>query len=193
MKQSMQVLTSTETVNWYTPSKYIEMARQVMGSIDLDPASCDVAQSWIKADFYYCGKVYNGLDMPYYKNVWLNPPFDNTALWCTKLYNEIAKGNVDQAIILVNSNHGYKWYEELWRKFPVCCARERIEFLTDVNEDEIKWGTAKSVQIGDHRLMTKGQAKRGQTFAYYGNNIEAFYNVFSPIGRVIVPKKANNV
>lgn len=25
--QAMQVLTSTDTVNWYTPSKYIEMTR----------------------------------------------------------------------------------------------------------------------------------------------------------------------
>ncbi len=193
MKQSMQVLTSTETVNWYTPPKYIEMARSVMGNIDFDPASCKIAQSWIKAAVYCDGSEqrYNGLQQPYWGNIWLNPPFDNTALWLQKLYLEIHKGHVDQAIVLVNSNHGYKWYEEFWRKFPVCCARERIEFLTDPTLDDLRTGNYSQYVINHQILKRVGQAKRGQTFAYYGPNIEAFYSVFSPIGRVIIPKKAS--
>lgn len=189
--QAMQVLTSKNTVNWYTPPKYIEMARHVMGSIDLDSASCTVAQSWIKAYNYYgLDNVYgNGLTMSWFGNVWLNPPFDNTALWLQKTYAEIDKGNISQAMLLVNSNHGYKWYEELWRKFPVCCVRERIEFITDWDSDDINYGNGKAVWIGDHELMTKGQAKRGQTFAYYGSNVELFYETFKHIGRVIIPKK----
>ena len=34
--------------DWYTPEMYIEMARKVMGSIDLDPASDSVAQKPVK-------------------------------------------------------------------------------------------------------------------------------------------------
>jgi len=29
---------------WYTPPHYIESARKVLGSIDLDPASCELPQ-----------------------------------------------------------------------------------------------------------------------------------------------------
>ncbi len=46
-------LTSKETVEWYTPGRYVELARQVMGSIDLDPASNELAQTWIKAKTFY--------------------------------------------------------------------------------------------------------------------------------------------
>ena len=96
MKQSMAVLTSKNTVSWYTPSKYIEMARQVMGNIDLDPASCDVAQSWINADVYYANKPWlndNGLALPWKGNIWVNWPFDDSTLWAKKMYSEIDKGS----------------------------------------------------------------------------------------------------
>lgn len=189
--QAMQVLTSAEHVNWYTPPMYIEMARTVMGSIGLDPASCHVAQSWIKADDYLTleREFHDGLNTQWHSNVWLNPPFDNTALWLQKLYSEIQKGNIDQAMVLVNSNHGYKWYEQLWRMLPVCCAEKRIEFITDYDPTAIMYGTANPYYINTHTLMTKGQAKRGQTFAYYGPNVQLFYDTFKTIGRVIVPKK----
>lgn len=188
--QPMQALTSAEHVNWYTPPKYIEMARTVMGSISLDPASCAVAQSWINAKQYYgLDNALNGLQEGWYSNVWCNPPFDNTALWLQWFYKQIAMSTINQAILLVNSNHGYKWYEQLWRTFPVCCVEKRIEFITDYNPVEIMYGTATPYYINTYTLQTKGQAKRGQTFAYYGDNVAAFYNIFKTIGRVIIPKK----
>jgi hypothetical protein len=44
---------SDACVEWYTPTLYIEMAREVLGNIDLDPASNDLAQQSIKATQYF--------------------------------------------------------------------------------------------------------------------------------------------
>ena len=38
---------------WYTPPAIIEAARNVMGSIDLDPASCYEANKIVKATEHY--------------------------------------------------------------------------------------------------------------------------------------------
>lgn len=53
MKQAMRVLTSSETAEWYTPPYITDMVRQFMGDIDLDPASCEAANRWIKAKRIY--------------------------------------------------------------------------------------------------------------------------------------------
>ena len=46
-------LKSSESVEWYTPKKYIEAARIVMGNIDLDPASSKMANEIVKAPAYF--------------------------------------------------------------------------------------------------------------------------------------------
>jgi hypothetical protein len=44
---------SDAPIEWYTPPHYVFMARQVLGKIDLDPASNEVAQAWIQAAKYF--------------------------------------------------------------------------------------------------------------------------------------------
>lgn len=47
------VTNNSKDDEWYTPAKYIEAAREVLGSIDLDPASNDFANETVKASVYY--------------------------------------------------------------------------------------------------------------------------------------------
>ena len=70
---------SAETVEWYTPPSLVEMARTVLGGIDLDPASCEQANRVVRArhiltesaDALTCAAdAWRGLD----GGVFINPP-----------------------------------------------------------------------------------------------------------------------
>jgi len=64
---------SSESNEHYTPSMVVEAARIALGAIDLDPASCAVANERVRADrFFSYGD--NGYRQPWFGRVFLNPP-----------------------------------------------------------------------------------------------------------------------
>lgn len=172
MTQPMSVLTSQTTQEWYTPPYIIERARSLLGTIDLDPCSAELPQTWIKATTYYT------LDRPAKKpwsgRVWLNPPFDDTKPWIENLekrFLEVRNNRhlaVSEALALVNSALGYKWYEELWINYAVCCLRDRLCFVNEQGK-------------------TVGQAKKGQTIVYFGYRYSDFRDCFGDLGRILIP------
>lgn len=87
---------------WYTPSEIIEAARQAMGSIDIDPASSEIANEVVKAAEYYTAET-NGLDKKLHGNVWMNPPYasDLIGKFISKIVDE--REDYEQAIVLVNN------------------------------------------------------------------------------------------
>lgn len=165
MNQSMSVLTSQATVEWYTPPHIIERARACLGGIDLDPASNAVAQQWIQAGEYYSAdEAISGLARPWRGRVWLNPPFDDTPAWVSRW---LRAPEMTAGLLLVNSAPGYVWWERLWSECPVILLRERLRF---VRPDGIP-----------------GQAKKGQTIAYRGANYRAFMDAFGDLGKLVLP------
>lgn len=117
---------------WYTPAQYVNAAREVMGSIELDPASCTVANQIVKAERYYTQEQ-NGLVQNWKScSIWLNPPFGSTngksnmAMWTAKLIEEYAASSVKQAVLLCMANTEASWFEPLWT-YPICfpCPRGR--------------------------------------------------------------------
>ncbi len=148
---------------WYTPSKYIEAARAVMGSIDLDPASCELAQETVQAGQYFTIDD-NGLTKEWRGNVWLNPPYskESVGLFAAKLVEETA--NLSQAIVLVNNATDTQWFHEMASvATAICFIRSRIKF-NDKN------GTPANTPV------------QGQVCLYVGGNHMKFCQVFSSFG-----------
>jgi phage N-6-adenine-methyltransferase len=155
----------TGEVERYTPSQYIEKARTVMGSIDLDPASCDVAQIIVGATTFYT--VFDdGLSKEWNGNVWLNPPYHRELVrrFVNKLVTELATGRIKQAIMLTNNSTDTDWFREAVSVCQaVCFVKGRINFLESDGVTEL--------------CPTQGQA-----FFYYGTDVERFCSEFCKIG-----------
>lgn len=152
---------------WYTPSEYIEAAREVMGAIDLDPASSESAQATVKAAEYFSAER-NGLNQPWHGRVFLNPPYaaQQVSAFVGKLVGEVKAERVDQAILLVNNCTDTGWFHEAALSCAaICFTTGRISF---VNPD------------GDSTSPTQGQA-----FFYFGACFDAFVTRFGLFGLVV--------
>jgi hypothetical protein len=64
---------SSESSEHYTPASIVESARVTLDVIDLDPASCEEANGWIKARNIYTRED-DGYTKPWFGRVFLNPP-----------------------------------------------------------------------------------------------------------------------
>jgi len=151
-----------------TPPVYIESARAVMGKFDLDPASDEMAQQNIKADNFYTVDD-DGLTKEWRGKVWMNPPYTARVIniFISKLVSHFMAGEVTEAIVLTNNNTDTNWFHEAANTASaICFTSGRINFLK--------------------RDGSKSSPTNGQSFIYFGNNQEAFKEVFSQHGLVMV-------
>jgi len=159
----------SKTVEWWTPRRYLDLAVEVMGAIDLDPASCEEANRIVRAgEFYAVGgelKSWRG-------RVWLNPPYGKqTKLFVDRLLYEFRRGHVSQAIVLLNViTLDRSWFKPLWQ-FPICFHYGRVKF----DSPDVLSGKIKSVST----------PPTGSLFAYLGDNNQRFVEVFSSVGAVL--------
>lgn len=153
---------------WYTPPEIIEAASDVMGSIDLDPASCETAQSNVKAKRFYTADD-DGLSKKWTGNVWLNPPYSKDLIgqFAAKVVAESSR--FEQAIVLVNNATDTAWFHELASvASAICFLRGRVKFL-------------------DRTGKPANTPVQGQAVLYVGRNVEHFRSRFSAFGLVVLP------
>ena len=113
---------------WYTPADIIEAARRMMGGIDLDPASSDIANNVVKAGKYYTAET-NGLDKEWFGNVWLNPPYAAELIEAFTNKATAEAPNIKQMIILVNNATETRWFRSLVGiSSAICFPSSRVKF-----------------------------------------------------------------
>jgi len=152
----------------YTPAKYIESARTVLGEIDLDPASNAFAQKIVKAkEFFDEGK--DGLLQGWSGRVFLNPPYKYPLVeeFIDKLLAEYRAKKITAAILLTNNNTDTKWWHNAMRiAAAICFTAGRINFYK---------------VDGSGSLPTNGQ-----NFFYFGKRITVFADEFGKHGLTMV-------
>jgi len=181
---------------YYTDPLITEAARDVMGSIDLDPASSLAANQHVRAsNIFTIGD--DGLTQKWFGNVWMNHPFSkgekacpedeskctkkvcrergyhihvdmpSNADWINKLVSEYKNGNVKQSINICFAATSEGWFRPL-HKFPQCYLVPRTNYYLPNGEK-------------------KSGVTKGSVVTYMGQNVEKFCEVFSQFGEVKLP------
>jgi hypothetical protein len=154
---------------WFTPSEYIELARTVLGEIDLDPASNAKAQEVVRAKRYFTRED-SGLNKEWTGRVWLNPPYAQPLIsqFVGKLVDERRVGRVDEAILLTNYCGETAWFQQAGRICDALCVPDR----------RIRFVNPKGVLAAP---------TQGQYFTYFGGDAGRFVDVFKSIGLIFTP------
>jgi len=161
-----QLIQQSDENDWHTPRRYIDAARRVLGSIDLDPASSPAANATVGAAEIFTESD-NGLSREWKGRIWLNPPYGRKAgdftLRLCELYQS---GSVSAAVLLVNAHcTDTGWFQPLWAH-TLCFTDHRIDF------------------DGGGRSK-KSTSTHGSVFAYLGPDAAAFATEFAVFGAVV--------
>ena len=154
---------------WYTPAKYVELARKVMGGIDTDPATSDVANRTVKAKRIYTAED-DGRGQEWEGRVWMNPPYAQPLMsdFAEAVTSKYQAGEIKQACILVNNATETQWFQRMLEAASaVCLPKSRIKFV-------------------DPQGNPSGAPLQGQAIIYMGDRVKPFAAAFSDEGAVLM-------
>lgn len=158
--------TSGDT-EYYTPAFIIEAAQRVMGGIDLDPASSEVANQTVRAKTFFT-REHDGLSVQWFGRVWMNHPFSRIGnpIWINKAVTEYRSNRVETLLCITFAATSEQWFQPLM-DFPQCYLCPRTNYsLPD--------GTLK-------RGITKGSV-----VTYMGRDAVRFARSFNSFGAIKV-------
>ena len=153
---------------WYTPALHIELARTVMGGIDCDPATSEIANRTVQAETIFTAEN-DGRAQTWRGRVWVNPPYAQPLMgdFAEAVSAKFESGEIEQACILVNNATETKWFQRMLEAASaVCFPKSRIKFL-------------------DPEGNPSGAPLQGQAIVYMGESIEAFKDAFKTEGAVL--------
>lgn len=162
---------SSESNEHYTPYDFlIRVCEFYGGNIDLDPCANSLTEPHCPALMHYTIEV-DGLVMPWWGNVFVNPPYgrgdSGLAGFVKKCLTEYESGNVNQILLLVPSRTDTQWHKSLGA-ITRCYITGRLKFVNAANQGN--------------------SAPFPSVLFYFGKNKEYFYEYWSSVGEVFIPR-----
>jgi ParB family chromosome partitioning protein len=154
--------------------EFVEAAREVMGGIDCDPASSEIANRTVKAKKFF-DKDENGLEQKWKGRVFLNPPYAQPLVsqFAEAVAAKFESEEIEQAVVLVNNATETGWFARIAGvASAICFPSSRIKFV-------------------DPSGAKSGAPLQGQAIIYLGPSYKEFCKRFATIGivcHVIRPK-----
>ena len=153
---------------WYTPEQFIEAARRVLGGIDVDPASSEIANKVVKAEIFFTEED-DGLSQDWPEGrYWMNPPYAQPLMgeFANKYAVHMHAGG-SSGIVLVNNATETNWFQQIAGVSSVICfPKGRTKFLDPEGNP--------------------GAPLQGQAILYSGDDAQWFAEVFEEFGLVVV-------
>lgn len=136
----MNIKHSSETDQWFTPEWVINGVKEVLGRIDLDPASSVEANKVVGASNILTEEQ-DGLTSEWIgSNIFINPPGgkiknqSQAILFWMRLMKHLDEGKLDHAIYLAFSVEALQTSQNKDCKaigeFPFCVPNKRIKFVS---------------------------------------------------------------
>jgi len=151
----------SKVVAWNTPSAIVDEVEEMLGEIDVDPASNSKDTPNVPATMLYTEDD-DGLSQLWKGRVFLNPPYGREiGEWIVKLVQEYEDGNVEEAIALVPGRTDTQWFRALFN-YPLCFISGRVRYSNGA-----------------------GAAPFPSVLVYMGTRIEDFISVFKHHGPIM--------
>ena len=162
------VVNNSGDFEWYTPTVYTDAAKAVMGGIDLDPASSELANKSVGATRYFTAET-NGMEHRWRGRLWLNPPYARGLVqqFCDKLTEEVRAGRRESGRRVDEQRNGDGLVSD--------SARCLFGHVPSARPGEV---------LAPRESRTRSPVQ-GQTITYVGENLSCFRSVFSALGSIV--------
>lgn len=154
MNPTAKKMTSSKSVERVTPQWVVDWLAEFYGPFDLDPAA---TTENAKAERFYT-EADDGLKQPWNCiRAFCNPPYGKDAgKWVAKAYDEVAQGRCGEAVLLLKSTTGTKWFQTYATK---CTSLLFVKGRIPFEADDIPEGTPATF---DSLIMSFGRHPLGQ-------------------------------
>lgn len=165
---------TSQSVDWCTPPKYVDAVRRVLGLIELDP--CSNRWSMVGAQVEWSPPKDDGLSQDWNsRTVFVNPPYGidrtrGTTIkdWLRKCYESHERFNSEVLALIPVATNTVHWKQYVWGSATSVC------FLYDTRLKFLEQGVGGG----------KG-APMACAMVYWGEEYQTFFDVFIHFGAVI--------